>query len=605
MIYHKKTVSKFCLITSYAYLYTSLVPPTFFLLILSIPRSQTTVQTMNQQDLSTSSNLSRTPSRYRTKPKRNNILPAPIPPPNPDIPAPISLGYVNHVNNLPPAAPAVPPLPTSIQNVEELYPQPSSMVTPPDSPKRQPTEKSPYTPRPPASPPSEPCSDPSEVVEPTPKLTRSFSFGRTFSLKRQGSKSSSSLEIRPNNSSSSDLSTPAASMPKVPQLPPDYHSITFHVGKKTTVEQLSVNQPALVVLKWLVSQEPKGANTDNRFRLDSSDPDDYMFWEVCASLGLRRPIRPTEYLKNVVDSWPKQSTNYYLEIGSSDARLDIASCASLCPRRDILSSGPTGPTFHAEMYHQVSPPSGLRSATWKKVMVDVNDFELKLYCSKYKRAVGIPDSDLYEVSAHMSKSSPGKYILGLRSQKSPDMFENPRQDCMQILATNSGTTYNNLRNVVFSLRNQTVDKQSRDLRLSLESVSRTSSNESASANTSAKQDQEIPNTTNRSRSVRRMRPDPSTKKTSPTPTMTNTSDKNQSPHMQTHGALPASLLSQVTQMQLQQKVPAQSQPLFQADSLLAKQAVRSQSSSHNGHLHPQTLNPQSCFKPTGLLGRAM
>lgn len=565
---------------------------------------------MTQPEPPSSSNLSRTPSRYRAKPKRQNTLPAPIPPPNPDIPAPISLGYVQHVNNPTPAVPALPPLPTSIQNVDvEIYPQSSSMVTPPDSPKRRPTQKSPYAPRPPASPPSEPCSEPSEVGEPMPKLTRSFSFGRTFSLKRQGSKSSSSSEVRPNNSSSSDLSTNAAPpMPKVPQLPSDYHSISFHIGKKTTIEQLSVNQPALAVLKWLVSQEPKGANTDNRFGLESSDPDDYMFWEVCASLGLRRPIRPTEYLKNVVDSWPKQSTNYYLEIGSSDARLDIASCASLCPRRDILSSGPTGPTFHAEMYHQVSPPSGLRSATWKKVMVDVNEFELKLYCSKYKRAVGIPDSDLYEVSAHMSKSSPGKYILGLRSQKSPDMFENPRQDCMQILATNSGTTYNNLRNIIFSLRNQTVDKQSRDLRLSLESVSRTSSNGSTSAYTPPKQEPEIPSTTtNRARSVRRVRRDPSSKKTSPTPTMTSTSDKKQSPpHMHSHGALPASLLSQVKQMQLQQpQVPAQSQPLFQADSLLAKQAALSKSSSSKAHLHPQASNPESCFKSTGLIGRAM
>lgn len=101
--------------------------------------------------------------------------------------------------------------------------------------------------------------------------------------------------------------------------------------------------------------------------------------------------------------------------------------------------------------------------------VQISNFELRLQRStKYKRQVPLRESDLYEVTAKYLKGSPAKYVLAIRTQKSPDMFVNARHDSMQVLATNSASMYNALRNIVFSLRQQTVDRQSKEMRLSLE-----------------------------------------------------------------------------------------------------------------------------------------
>lgn len=531
----------------------------------------------------------RAPSRYRARPKRQNTLPTPstaaptahdVPPmPKHQLPQPLSLGYqkVYNVSNTP-APPG--------QHHQPLVAKPA---TPPDSPEKKHTAQRQLHKQP-----TRPSSPPEERLEPATrthspqdttatqapkKLARKHSFSRTLSLKLTRSKSASSLKraasvsdktatahrhpddaASATSSSSSSSSSTVSAPPPMPQLPADYPKITFKLSAKTSIaEHVCIDQPISAVLKWLVSTDSGSANAGNRHALASTDPEDWMFWEICSALGLRRPVRQTEYLRHVVKSWPQNNPSsalFYLELGSSDMRLDISSCASLCPRRDILNAGPTGPSFKCEMYHQVSAASALRRAEWKKVTVEVADLELVVRHPKYRRRVTLPDSDLYEVAAPQAKGSPGKYVLATRSQRCPDMFVSARTDSLQLLSTNSGSSYNQLRNIMFSLRNRQVDLQSKELRIALETADASPAGVGAGA---ASRGATTP-------PKRRDVPAPQRDVTTAPPG---------------GGGLQG--------------------PYFQPNSLLAHQASNSSLASH----HAAPGASPTMFKATGLLGRAM
>lgn len=245
-------------------------------------------------------------------------------------------------------------------------------------------------------------------------------------------------------------------------------------------EQVCLDQPISAVLKWLVSADaaPRTPNEGNRLGLASTDPEDWLLWEVGARHGIRRALRPAEYLRHVVQTWPssspktssgKQRPDYFLELGSSDMRLDTGSCASLCPRRDLINAGPTGPSFtapQAEMFHRVLTHDG--EVAWTRVNVSVAQNELVVAHArgKYKpKRVALPTADLYEAAAQLAQGCPGRYVLVVRSQVPAGAGGAEKGQGLVVLGTKSGTVFEGLRNVVFSVRQKRVDLESREMRV--------------------------------------------------------------------------------------------------------------------------------------------
>lgn len=230
-------------------------------------------------------------------------------------------------------------------------------------------------------------------------------------------------------------------------------------GTSSFIESLSLNQSFSDLLKTIVIR--------HKHVLDSTDPDDYILWEVCPSLGLRRALRSTEYLSLVHESWPNVTSNYF-QLDSYDARLNVSSVAFLAPRRDIVqSAGPSGPTFYAKCYYQVGK-------SWKKVHLVLNNGALTIsrkspgeqLSSKDKRTVSqLSQFDIYEVAGNIG-THPGRYIMAIRSQLRADIFVD-KKDCVHVFATDDSNDFNLFRNIVFTLRSQACDKEVRDYKESL------------------------------------------------------------------------------------------------------------------------------------------
>lgn len=221
-------------------------------------------------------------------------------------------------------------------------------------------------------------------------------------------------------------------------------------------EHLLPNQSFADVIKTIVARHQNV--------LPSTDPNDFMLWEVCPSLGLRRALRSTEYLGLVHQTWPAVTSNY-LQLDSYEERLNIASVAFLAPRRDIIqSAGPGGPTFYARCYYQVGK-------SWKKVHIMLNNGTLTIsrkppnerLSSKDVRTVSsISQFDIYEVAGSHG-SHPGRYTMAIRSQLQADVFVD-KKDCVHVFATDNSNDYTLFRNIVFTLRSQACDKEGREYR---------------------------------------------------------------------------------------------------------------------------------------------
>ena len=138
--------------------------------------------------------------------------------------------------------------------------------------------------------------------------------------------------------------------------------ISFKLPTQTIIRDVNENSTILEILKSLVS--------DHRYEL-AEDYDEYMLWEVCPRLRIRRPIRSQEYIKHVRASWESanQSQNF-IEVGSSSKRLDVFSIAFLNPRLDLLNKE-HGPSFKKMHYWK-------NQSDWKKCKIDSNNDNLTI-----------------------------------------------------------------------------------------------------------------------------------------------------------------------------------------------------------------------------------
>lgn len=243
------------------------------------------------------------------------------------------------------------------------------------------------------------------------------------------------------------LSRQSSDRVKIKFVYPDSKSQT-----KSFIEAISLDQPISSIIKFLVSKH-------NSTILSSDDPDDFMLWEVCPTLGLRRALRNTEYIRFVFESWPSVSSNF-LQIDSSESRLDISSVAFLSPRRDILQSGPSGPNYYAKLHYQVGPKS------WKKCYVRIQNHQMIIsrknpsenISSRDKRVIqNLSEFDIYEIAADFVAKSPGKFIMAIRSQLTADMFVD-KKDSLYVFSTDNAADYSSFRNIIFTLRSHASDK---------------------------------------------------------------------------------------------------------------------------------------------------
>lgn len=282
---------------------------------------------------------------------------------------------------------------------------------------------------------------------------------------------------KPSSFDTMQLSSKTATLqldpPKVSsELPSNCKVIKFQYPSSNSffTASLTLDQSFADVVKTVV-------NSPNS-NLPTSDPDDYILWEVCPSLGLRRALRSTEYLSFVYKTWPTATSNYF-QIDSYETRFDIFSIASLTPRRDIVqSSGPSGPTFYTRCYYRVGK-------TWKRTHVLLHNGTLtisrkspgEMLTNKDKRTISqISQFDIYEVTENFGPH-PGRYIMAIRSQLHADVVVD-KKDCLHMFATDDPNDYSTFQNIVFTLRSRACEKMVRDYkdRLSkIKSVGRKSS----------------------------------------------------------------------------------------------------------------------------------
>ena len=224
--------------------------------------------------------------------------------------------------------------------------------------------------------------------------------------------------------------------------------ISFKLPTQTIIREVSENSTIVEILKSLIS--------DHRYEL-AEGYDEYMLWEVCPRLRIRRPIRSHEYIKHVRASWESanQSQNF-IEVGSSNKRLDVSSIAFLNPRRDLLNKE-HGPSFNGKMYYWKN------QSDWKKCKIDIHNGNLtisKRDGSKDSRVLTINEFDLYENFTKLH-GQPASHAIIIRSQQSPDFFMD-KSDSVHFFAMDDGQDYELLRNILYSLRSQTVDRVSRN-----------------------------------------------------------------------------------------------------------------------------------------------
>lgn len=248
------------------------------------------------------------------------------------------------------------------------------------------------------------------------------------------------------------LDSPTASS----ELPSNCRVIKFQYPSSNSsfTVSLTLDQSFADVVKTVV--------TSSNSILPTTDPDDYILWEVCPSLSLRRALRSTEYLSFVYKTWPAATSNYF-EIDSYETRFDVFSIASLTPRRDIVqSAGPSGPTFYTRCYYRVGK-------TWKRTHVLLHNGTLtisrkspgEMLTNKDKRTISqISQFDIYEVTENFGPH-PGRYIMAIRSQLHADVVVD-KKDCLHMFATDDPNDYSTFQNIVFTLRSRACEKMVRD-----------------------------------------------------------------------------------------------------------------------------------------------
>lgn len=188
----------------------------------------------------------------------------------------------------------------------------------------------------------------------------------------------------------------------------------------------------------------------HRYEL-GSDPEGIVLWENVQQYNIRRPLRGKEYFKHILSSWEAEARNY-LSITPSQSRLDTHSLAFLNPRRDIAKD----PNFHVldQIYWKNA------KGDWKHVVVHV-DSEGQLTITKSSKqlfSLLVNEFDIYEVQGKFK--SPKSCVVALRSQQNPQFFMD-KSDSLHYFSVDDGKDFDTLKNTVFTLRSQLVDKTSR------------------------------------------------------------------------------------------------------------------------------------------------
>lgn len=240
--------------------------------------------------------------------------------------------------------------------------------------------------------------------------------------------------------------------------------IKIQLPTQSVVKQVSLNTRISDLLEDLVSE--------HRYELPGA-ADDFILWEVVEMFGVKRPLRSYEYIKFIRASWESMSNNY-LQVGPSSKKLEVDSIAFLAPRRDLYNGKAFFKgtiTYQKANFHD-----------WHKGHVDVTNNHLVLRKREHGsdiRSLNLSEFELYEYRKSKLASFrtlPGKYTLILRSQQSPDFFLN-KADSVLFLSTNSHDDYDSLRNIVYSLRSQALDKVVRAYTQSLENPQDLTSNQ--------------------------------------------------------------------------------------------------------------------------------
>lgn len=197
---------------------------------------------------------------------------------------------------------------------------------------------------------------------------------------------------------------------------------------------------------------------EHRYEL-GNDADECMIWEVIqlsttSETKIRRPLRPFEYLKYVYNSWDLDSGALYsLQVTSAVFKLDTKSVAFLNRRRDLLREGAA-----VSLNRKVQV---LINGSWHKVSLSaLSNGQLSITRAIHHsddRSLSIEEFELYE---GVNLGAPAKYTICLRSQQNPRYFMN-KADMMCMIATDSESDYELLRNILYTLRTQACDKLAR------------------------------------------------------------------------------------------------------------------------------------------------
>lgn len=159
---------------------------------------------------------------------------------------------------------------------------------------------------------------------------------------------------------------------------------------------------------------------------------------------------------------------WLLVAGPAEDRLDVASLASLCPRRDIML-GQTQIEWKCRVFLQLSSASGSK---WSPVVLTVRNAHLQV------PGVGtgpITKLEMYEVATPSSGSpalsstssskkvvpgagNPGKYVVGL-------IHEYWVGQDVVVVSTSSSTDFNMLRNILFTIRNGEIERINKERRI--------------------------------------------------------------------------------------------------------------------------------------------
>ncbi|KAF5100327.1 hypothetical protein D0Z00_001295 [Geotrichum galactomycetum] len=322
-------------------------------------------------------------------------------------------------------------------------------------------------------PPPEPQLLPQDEVTPPQQISRKKSL-KNLLKRAHTTRVSSKDKDSSNNSSNGGIN-------KRTPIPEGYRLVDIRLPTGTKTQQ-PVNEA------WTVQNLISATLLANPTHVQSRglDADDYMVWEVCASLKLRRALRSKELVSHILATWPLGECDWYLELDDAERRLDIGSVASLCPRRDIVSAaaaGAAGSDEGALEYKCIAMQRGSRLQRWRKVGISVHNHELTLTelssantstASSPRRYLDLRELDIYEVAAG-SSSANTPYLIGLRVQRNPNSFMDPKRDCVHVLSfppenfnpaeDPAVKAYNTIRNIAFSLRSAEVDQLVKKARL--------------------------------------------------------------------------------------------------------------------------------------------